>query len=73
MVGLTLKAIKEYQIYGNTIKPGTIMTEIGSEGAEVPTCRFIDGDGTIYNFDPNEMLFSKKFKDSFRVLHQPTN
>jgi len=72
-MGLTLQAIKAYQMCGTHVKVGTIITQIGHEGTEVPTARFIDQDGTIYNFDPSEMMFSNEFKDSFRVLHQTAN
>ena len=61
----TIKCVKEYQMVGYKIPPGTILIEIKSK---IGRSTYKDKNKNLYHFDNSEILFSPLFQESFILL-----
>jgi hypothetical protein len=59
-------AVKDYPIMGGIIKKGTMLQEENSRIIGMST--YIDPMGNVYMFDNSEILFSKEFEASFKLV-----
>ena len=63
----TIKCISDYSIEAEgTIKYGTILTEMPE--SDTGFAQYRNEKGEIFYFDPEEIMFSDEFSQSFRLI-----
>ena len=67
MVIQTIKCVKDYSMVGIVIKVGTILTENKSKESRGTTV-FTSRNKDDFYFDNSEILFSKQFHESFKLV-----